>query len=130
MSLNFRNNFQSKISLFDNFDENIFNIDKFLKNIFNYIYMSIEKIDINLFCKKYSLNFQLINNYEDFLKINTKKYENLNIKEIIEIALFNLAADYNKQFDNTYLKIDQQKRTTKNMRRMMKLNNEPVRYFI
>lgn len=130
MSLNFRNNFQSKISLFDNFDENIFNIDKFLKNIFNYIYMSIEKIDINLFCKKYSLNFQLINNYEDFLKINTKKYENLNIKEIIEIALFNLAADYNKQFDNTYLKIDQRKRTTKNMRRMMKLNNEPVRYFI
>ncbi|MCG3689367.1 hypothetical protein [Aliarcobacter butzleri] len=64
------------------------------------------------------------------MKINTKKYENLNIKEIIEIALFNLAADYNKQFDNTYLKIDQRKRTTKNMRRMMKLNNEPVRYFI
>lgn len=92
--------------------------------------MSIEKININLFCKKYSLNFQLINKYQVFPKINTKKYENLNIKEIIEMALFNLDADYKKQFDNKYLKTDQLKRTTRNMRRVMKLNNERVRYFI
>lgn len=137
-NFNFRNylliffdeNELNNIWLFENFHKNIFNIDKFLRNIFDYIYMSIEKININLFCKKYSLNFQLINKYQVFPKINTKKYENLNIKEIIEMALFNLDADYNKQFDNTYLKTDQLKRTTRNMRRIMKLNNEPVRYFI
>ena len=46
------------------------------------------------------------------------------------MALFNLDADYKKQFDNKYLKTDQLKRTTRNMRRVMKLNNERVRYFI
>ena len=47
-----------------------------------------------------------------------------------QLALFNLDADYKKQFDNKYLKTDQLKRTTRNMRRVMKLNNERVRYFI
>lgn len=125
----FDNNELNDIWIIENFND-IVNIEEFLTNIFQYTYMSTLKININSFCEKYNLKFQSMNNYTISSNINTIIHENIDIKKIIEIALFNLNNEYNKQFIHYHQIIDKQKRTTRKMRREMKFRNEPVKFYI
>lgn len=125
----FDNNELNDIWIIENFND-IVNIEEFLTNIFQYTYMSTLKININSFCEKYNLKFQSMNNYTISSNINTIIHENIDIKKIIKIALFNLDNEYNKQFIHYHQIIDKQKRTTRKMRREMKFRNEPVKFYI